>query len=458
MTHNPRVTTGRQAKATTRMPTSEWLERASDKRWQDLWHDRDAKLGTGEAMSPWSPPPEFAISRSAWRQRLRRLPMRTMATTRRRTRITLLVVALVAAAAAESSLPDHRSSLEVTKTLSSGATASTEITDSIISDVLARVRRWQQKYYENDPPSLPFVTASFAQSLDGQLAVWNGEDDGDTSSSSNYPLSCDASRRLTHALRSIHDGILVGGATLSIDNPRLTNRLWKERPQEEGQEHDGRYRQPMPIVLDTHLRHLTTVGLENLRCGLADSIAGGNIGKGTRAGQTRPIKMVVCCSRDAAAAAADASPTTTEGSLVLLDGGRVALLPCDCRNDDPDRVDLADALRRLTDECNIRSIMVEGGPNVLTSFFSLRGDGPLDFVHAICVTIAPKLLRCIEWSGEQCNRQQHVPSLSPIYGRHPVDLLRSEEQTSSETNCKLSSLFLLLGTDCILLSEWPRSP
>ncbi|KAG5177480.1 dihydrofolate reductase-like domain-containing protein, partial [Tribonema minus] len=63
----------------------------------------------------------------------------------------------------------------------------------------------------------PFVTLTYAQSLDGSIA-----------SADKRPvrISGRASRIMTHGLRSLHDGILVGGGTVRRDNPRLNVREW----------------------------------------------------------------------------------------------------------------------------------------------------------------------------------------------------------------------------------------
>jgi 3,4-dihydroxy 2-butanone 4-phosphate synthase/GTP cyclohydrolase II len=81
-------------------------------------------------------------------------------------------------------------------------------------------------------PVRPWVTLSYAQSLDGSLAAWGG---------APLALSGPDSLRLTHRLRAAHAAILVGGGTVLADNPRLNVRLV-----------DGP--DPQPVVLDTHLR------------------------------------------------------------------------------------------------------------------------------------------------------------------------------------------------------------
>jgi riboflavin-specific deaminase-like protein len=78
----------------------------------------------------------------------------------------------------------------------------------------------------------PFVTLSYAQSLDGCISARAGE---------SLALSGRQSLTLTHQLRSGHDAILVGIGTVLSDNPRLNVRLV-----------DGK--SPRPIVVDSRLR------------------------------------------------------------------------------------------------------------------------------------------------------------------------------------------------------------
>jgi GTP cyclohydrolase II len=78
----------------------------------------------------------------------------------------------------------------------------------------------------------PFVTLSYAQSLDGSIADRPG-----------HPLALSGSQAmaLTHGLRAAHEAILVGIGTVLADNPRLNVRLVA------GQD-------PQPIVVDSRLR------------------------------------------------------------------------------------------------------------------------------------------------------------------------------------------------------------
>src|SRR5205823_12555295 len=80
--------------------------------------------------------------------------------------------------------------------------------------------------------SRPFVTLSYAQSVDGSIAARPGQP---------LALSGALSMTLTHQLRAAHDAILVGIGTVLADNPRLSVRLV------EGKD-------PQPIVADSRLR------------------------------------------------------------------------------------------------------------------------------------------------------------------------------------------------------------
>ncbi|OQR91643.1 riboflavin-specific deaminase/GTP cyclohydrolase II [Achlya hypogyna] len=75
------------------------------------------------------------------------------------------------------------------------------------------------------------VTMTYAQSLDGCISAVRGQP---------TLLSSPESMTMTHQLRTLHDGILVGIGTITADDPSLTVRL-VEGPS------------PQPIVVDPHL-------------------------------------------------------------------------------------------------------------------------------------------------------------------------------------------------------------
>jgi len=223
--------------------------------------------------------------------------------------------------------------------------------NTVIHEMLSALKVWQQEFLDRqEEMSLnqrPFVLLTFAQSIDGKIAQCckAGEGLGLSATvatlSNNYPISGPDSLLMTHALRSIHDGILIGGRTLKIDNPRLNNRLWEENVQ----------RQPRPIILDTHLANFQALG------------------------NTRRLRNpIVCCTHEAASSMHNSSVPEA-----------VQLLPCKCTAEGT--LDLEDILYQLWAKFGIRTLMVEGGAGILSTFLE-RGY----LVDSFCITVAPKLL------------------------------------------------------------------
>ncbi|WP_445214887.1 RibD family protein [Brasilonema sp. UFV-L1] len=62
----------------------------------------------------------------------------------------------------------------------------------------------------------PFLMAHLAQSLDGRIAAINGH---------SQWLSNEANLKHAHRLRALHDAVMVGALTATLDNPKLTVRL-----------------------------------------------------------------------------------------------------------------------------------------------------------------------------------------------------------------------------------------
>lgn len=171
----------------------------------------------------------------------------------------------------------------------------------------------------------PFVTVSYAQSLDGSIAHRPG-----------YPLniSCHDSLILTHRLRAIHDAILVGIGSVLADDPQLTVR-------------HASGRNPQPVILDSRLRFPSYAKLLN---------------------GSRPLPWIFTT---------DKAEHAREKTLKML-GAEVIRLPAG----EDDRIDI----RRLLDclaQRGIRSLMVEGGAQVITSFILARA------VNQFIVCVAP---------------------------------------------------------------------
>ena len=171
------------------------------------------------------------------------------------------------------------------------------------------------------------ITLSFAQSLDGSITKATGV---------QTRISDAESWRFTHYLRAQHDGILIGIETALIDDPRLTVRLVEGR-------------QPRPIVLDSHLRIPETANLLQ-----------------------HPKQLWIF--------------TTTTSCIkreetLQTRGARIIRVNADAQG----RVSL-DAVLSYLYKNEIRTVMVEGGSQVITSF--------MEGQHAdyMVVTIAPVLM------------------------------------------------------------------
>lgn len=77
-------------------------------------------------------------------------------------------------------------------------------------------KRLNEIYFKNIQEKLPFVIGKAAITLDGFIA--------DTSGNSRW-ITSESSRKSSHMLRALVDGILVGAETVRCDNPRLTTYL-----------------------------------------------------------------------------------------------------------------------------------------------------------------------------------------------------------------------------------------
>lgn len=292
-------------------------------------------------------------------------------------------------------------------TATDDAIPSSPNTNSTIRHIVDLIEGWKQEYDETAHDAVgsrrPFVTLTFAQSLDGRIALKSKNSDGGTSS--NLELSGNDSWRMSHALRSIHDAVLIGGQTFTIDNPRLTNRLWPPF-----------LKQPRPVILDTHLTHFrkfledTTYSSDRLRVNI------------------RCHRPILCCCEEAAA-----SLHNEEGPSKLFEEAAFELLTCGL--DTNGRLNLRDMLQTLFRRFGVRSIMVEGGASVLSSFVRSR-----DLVDCICVTITPTLL------GDD----RGLPPFTSIGTEN------KEKQHDDLLVLTCESRFLQLGKDCAFLSQWPR--
>lgn len=178
------------------------------------------------------------------------------------------------------------------------------------TDLHALQQRAEEYFSRNERP---FVTLTYAQSLDGSIAAPQG---------TPLTLSGEKSLRLTHQLRAVHDAILVGIGTVLADNPRLNVRRT-----------DGQH--PMPVVLDTNLRFPTDA-------------------------------QILSCKGPSPLIATNESAPEERKTTLERKGATVVRLSC---NSDGICLDaLLDALAKR----DIKNVMVEGGTEIITSFLRQR--------------------------------------------------------------------------------------
>jgi len=175
----------------------------------------------------------------------------------------------------------------------------------------------------------PFVTLSYAQSLDGCISARAGV---------ALALSGRQSLKLTHRLRASHDAILVGIGTVLADNPRLNVRLVNGS-------------NPQPVVVDGRLRIPPDCKLLT-----QDSIAPWIVTK------------------------EDQDPARVKS--LEARGARILALPSDAHG-----LIHLDVMLHTLAGLGVNSLMVEGGSRIITNFFLGR------LADYIVLTMAPVLLR-----------------------------------------------------------------
>jgi 3,4-dihydroxy 2-butanone 4-phosphate synthase/GTP cyclohydrolase II len=192
---------------------------------------------------------------------------------------------------------------------------------------LSELERLKDAGAAHGPLPRPFVTAAFAISRDGCLTRTRGR---------ATRISGTESMRITHELRARHDALLVGVGTVLSDDPALTTRL-VEGPS------------PLRVVLDSRLRVPVTARLLH--------------------STSRAAWLVTSASVSGAKARALAEA-----------GADLVRVPSAERG-----VSLPDSLALLA-AGGVRSLMIEGGAEVLESFFLA---GAVDY---LALTVSPRRL------------------------------------------------------------------
>jgi diaminohydroxyphosphoribosylaminopyrimidine deaminase / 5-amino-6-(5-phosphoribosylamino)uracil reductase len=184
-----------------------------------------------------------------------------------------------------------------------------------------------QAYVYKTKFGLPWVEVKFAQSLDGCIATKNGE---------SQWISGELARREGRKLRHALDGIVVGIQSVLTDNPQLTCRF-------EGGE------DPIRIVFDTHARlplDAKVIDSSSAPCWVV-------VGESVQEEKCKALEKVGC-----------------KIIRVALENGHASV---------------SSFLNKMREE-SILSLLIEGGPTLIGSFFDACA---VQKVHAF---IAPKII------------------------------------------------------------------
>ncbi|RYP90101.1 hypothetical protein DL770_003793 [Monosporascus sp. CRB-9-2] len=222
--------------------------------------------------------------------------------------------------------------------------------------------------------TLPFVTLTFATSLDSALSLGPGI---------RTAISGPQSKAMTHYLRSRHDAICVGVGTAIADDPGLSCRLLAagnagtvaaaipggSRGLNDNSAIPTTACQPRPIVIDPWLRWSFTSQSKVMQL--------------ARAGEGLAPYILT----------AVAEPPVDKTRLLEEHGGKFIILqPAQSRNQNSKggcrQFDWRAILAAVREE-GLRSIMIEGGGAVINSLLSA---GNTELIDSVIVTIAPTWL------------------------------------------------------------------
>jgi diaminohydroxyphosphoribosylaminopyrimidine deaminase/5-amino-6-(5-phosphoribosylamino)uracil reductase len=194
----------------------------------------------------------------------------------------------------------------------------------------SEARRLNEAFFHFHATGKPFVTLKAAMTLDGKIATRTGDSKWITGA---------RARRYVHRLRAQSGAVLCGVGTVLADDPLLTARL------------PGMPRQPLRIVLDTHLR-------------------------------TPPDSKLVATARETPVLVATGEAADRKKAALLeAQGVEILRLPADIN----EQVSL-DCLLEEMGRREIISLLVEGGGRTHAAFLEGR------HAHRLLWFVAPKLI------------------------------------------------------------------
>ncbi len=229
----------------------------------------------------------------------------------------------------------HMAVLDPNPLVSGGGRATLEAAGvrTLLGERESEARRSMEAWLTYMRKGRPMVTAKYAMTLDGRIATATGE---------SKWITGPAARQMAHKLRADSGAVLVGVNTVVADDPQLTARDPEGRPLS---------RQPLRVVFDS-----------KGRVPLSSKIVSGDL----------PGRTLVAVG-----------PYADRDRCHELErrGNVVVTLP-----ERDGRVNLDALLRNLAGEWEITSALVEGGSDLLGSFFDQR------LVEKVVAFVAPKVI------------------------------------------------------------------
>lgn len=208
-----------------------------------------------------------------------------------------------------------------------------------VGDGAGPARELLRFYRHHVRTGLPYVLYKYAISLDGRVAAEGG---------TPYHLTGGEADAMVQVLRDSLDAVLVGVGTVIADDPRLTTRR-----------QDGPGRDPLRVVVDSHLRMPTTARL---------------LHEGTS-------PVIVACR----------APAPEARARALAEAG-AEVLALEATADDHPGVPLW-ALLETLGRRGVMSVLVEGGPRLAGALASL------DAIDEVEAFVVPRLLGGFDRAG-----------------------------------------------------------
>ena len=241
----------------------------------------------------------------------------------------------------------------------------------------------------NESLKRPFVTLTYAQSLDSKIAAQPG---------TQTKLSHLETKTMTHYLRSKHDAILVGIGTILADDPKLNCRYIFEpvKPNEQRILHQIR-----PVVIDPygkwqyHQSQLCQICKPSTTTTTTKK-------KKKKNSESSPVSVPVPAGLAPFIIIDESTiPNIESEKMVIKQGGKYIKLPLLLSTTTKTKIsdNWREILQKLY-QLGLKSIMIEGGAKIINDLLSINNstddddDDDQKLIDSVIITIAPVFLGC----------------------------------------------------------------